>query len=624
MAIEYRPQRSRPVNLGLWVLLLVVATPFAGCKRKGEAPAGTSPELALRPEAEARKDLVAEVAFAAPQKTLTTMGALAPKLGLPFTAESMGQALLAKTGLPAQALERVDLSKPLTVAFVPAAKLPADKQGDGDDKTAAIVSLALKDGSRAGFDAFAAGLGQVADKDRDAVRVRGADAGPLAEFWMLPRQGAVCIAKTKDLLVSGCALALAARREVPADLNAAMFPEAMARAHGTTVQAAIGQAKEKFADIQGQTEALDKTGGGAASQSAAANKLTETTVGPLLELGAQTEQVRLGISLDGEKGLDTNVVIQPRAGSDLSKMIAPRRSYAVDPAILGGPPPAMLAAMGDISYSRYFFDSVRQPFMDQFVPADERAEVDASIDRIFDALSGPQSLRFDFLDGPKLAFAYEIVYTMKEGTEGESLLGDMERLLKAKWIGNLFETLSGGMARMKLAAKREGDTLVTSLAFDTKRLPAKTRAELKDLPFFGTPFEVRMAAANERLVVAMGPSAKSSLAALAKQTARGEPSAEIRAALDETKGRDGFYFMDLAAILRPGIAAGMSARQGSAAGPAAGAMGMIVGLLQNARLVMWGSHQGGDDLAVNWHVPMSTFNTIGALLTTARGGGGGP
>src|SRR5581483_2421963 len=110
----------------------------------------------------------------------------------------------------------------------------------------------------------------------------------------------------------------------------------------------------------------------------------------------------------------------------------------------------------------------------------------------FAALAGPMSARFSFAGTGKFPFAYDVVYGLKSGSDGKKLVADVEAAMKSSWMSQLFNTAFAGVMKVKLATRHEGDALVTAVSFDTRKAPAKMRAELKSMPFLdGTPLEGR-------------------------------------------------------------------------------------------------------------------------------------
>jgi hypothetical protein len=207
--------------------------------------------------------------------------------------------------------------------------------------------------------------------------------------------------------------------------------------------------------------------------------------------------------------------------------------------------------------------------------------------------------------------------------------------MKAPWLTQLFNESFQGMMKVKLTGRREGDVLLTQAAVDTKKMPAEMRQQMKAVPFFdGKPIEGRMVVAGERLLICIGPGSKARLAALraapAAPPAAGSMEPAIAAALSDTNGEDAVYYMDLAASMKPMLAMAASGgdpsmkatlARGGGPGPADQAK-MVQALIADARLATWGSYRGGDNARVTWRIPMTTIESIGALVAKATGGAG--
>jgi hypothetical protein len=595
-----------------------LACSLAGCKRTQQTATKAAPEqLELKPAAAARANLVAEIVLANLDRTLASAGAVAKKLGLPFSESDLKTMIVARTGAPEALVESIDRSKPIGVAVV----LVSKKDGDAAAPREAaepVVALALKTAGKAGFDAFAALAGKVVERSRDAVKVQPGDAGgPGSAVWLLSRDGAVCAAEELDRLVAGCTLALEARKAGAQDLRVSLLPEGMARASGTTLKEALAKARQELAAEQLKAQSA---GGQNAQLQAHAGKLAEGMMAWVFDAIADTTEGRIALALDQTKGLTTTFEVVPRPGSPLAKTVANRHAYNVDPALVGGAPGA-LWAMGDMTFTRTIFDSMRAPLLELITPEAERAKAGAAIDGLFEALSGPFSARFGFEGGPKMSIAYDVIYGVKPGTDGKKLTADLESVMKAPWLAKLFDTAFEGM--VKMSTKRDGAALVTQVVMNTKKIPTEARAQLKALPLFdGKPLEARTALAGEKMLVSIGPGTKARLAALAS-SAGAQPSAEVAAALAETKGDDAFYYTDLAATFRPVFALAASGAlapkgpEGMQATMMAGALG---GALQNSQLATWGSYRGGETAAATWRIPMTTFESIGKIVAAVTGG----
>ena len=392
--------------------VVIALTALASCNRSKApgAPPTPAAQLELEPAAAARTDLAAEFVLPNADRTLATVGSLARKLGLPFGEAELRQMLSAKTNLPAGLIERIDLAKPLGVALIITAKKPEKPDADAAQP---VLAVALKDPSAAGFEAYVTSAGKVVERKLDAVRVQpGGDAGGgLPAMWLVPRDGAVCAADSLENLVAGAALALEARKKGGTDLWISLLPEAVARASGTTLKAAMAKARNELA------AGPPKAGRGKdAELQASANKSTLAVFDWMLEAVEQTREVHVALGLDADQGMSTALEFLPVAGSALAKTLSVRHPYALEPGIAAGSP-TMVMATGDSSWARTMFEKMRDPLL-QVIPAAERAKAGATFASVMDAVSGPLSARLSFEGQTKLAFQYDVVYTLKPGTDG--------------------------------------------------------------------------------------------------------------------------------------------------------------------------------------------------------------
>lgn len=193
--------------------------------------------------------------------------------------------------------------------------------------------------------------------------------------------------------------------------------------------------------------------------------------------------------------------------------------------------------------------------------------------------------------------------------------------MKAPWLTLLFNDAFEGQGKVKMGTRREGDTLVMQLGLDTKKMPAAMRAQMKGLPLFdGQPIEARTSVVGDKLLMIAGGDSQQRLTGLAGGAAA--PSAALGAALAETKGDDGLYYLDIAAALRPLVGLAASGAMPVRGGPNPMALaGMASTLLKDGHLVTWGAYKGGDLASVTWRIPMSTFESVGNIVHGAMGGG---
>jgi hypothetical protein len=600
-------------------LVLGFVAVAAGCRKK--TPPVTP--LALKPAAEARQSLVAEFVFPSLQRTSTSAGQVAQRLGFPFSAQDMLRTFGGRAGLPPAAIDRIDLAKPTAIAAVLTGQAVAAK-----GSTSPVAAFALKDSSPAGFEAFVAAAGKVGQRVQDAVRLERGDAGGPSSVWLVGRQGAVCVSERQDLLQAGCGLAFAARKSYPEDLRATLVPDALARANGTTVDKVLADARQALAEQRAAALARtqSQTGPGKPDprMQAAADKMADAVTGYFLDTARDLAELRLLLSLDESKGLGSTIEALPRPGSELGRRLATQQAYTVDPALLGGPPPGSLFAIGSL---RPFVDMMRmvqQLMLDTAASDKERETLKQSLDTLITAMSGAMSGRFDLhpADKPqgRVSYRYDLSYTLAPGTDGKALLDAYEKLAAGPWMKRLFDQAGSGM-KLKLAASRQrgkpGDTVVLRMSLDPRSLPPELKGRTTGLPFLdGKPMEARATVVGDRLVMSMADDARAGLEALLA-AAPATPSGDVAIAMGETQGDDSFFYADLATILRPAMA--MAVGQAAASGAPPAVIAQIEEIAASLRLGMWGSHRGGSTLTLRWRLPMTSIESAGTAVRAFMG-----
>jgi hypothetical protein len=580
-----------------------------GCRERARPAIPVAPKLELMPAAEARKSLPASIRITAPEHTLDQVGVAARKLGLPFNTDDVRRTLIQRSGWPYAVVVQLDLRQPVGLAVMSIAT------AGGPSRTTVVAAVALKDQSPAGHAAFVAAAGKAIGKDRDAVQVEGSN-GNHDKLWLLPRDGAVLVAESREALVGGGALALAARTAGPADVIVDLYPEAMARAAGTDLATALRKMKSDVAGLQAQArERLNDQGKRQAS--AATDRITQEMLGLFADVISDTADAQVRIGVDPGKGLTVVTAVRPKAGSALAGNIARGSPYAVDPALLAGEPPVGVWALGDNAVSPKILRFARTAFLEPLLTARDKDRVLRSYDTIAAAIAGPWSSAARMAPGPKIDFAYDLIYRLKPGTDGAALLATMTEMTRGSWLGALVTASTGDLFSAKVTSKRQGDVLTMVMTMNARDKEA--RAKLADVPFLnGKPIESSIQVAGDRLLVATGGDSKRRLETLRAGAAAATVPAGAAAALAETTGAEGIYFIDVAAALRPGLSLA-AASAGDNPGMAGAVMGMALSLLGNMHLETFVSYQGGEALTFTWRTPMATFESGARLFRTMTG-----
>jgi hypothetical protein len=592
------------------VSLVVSLVLGLGACRKPPAGPPPPPRLELPPAEQARPSLTALTRIADPDGTLAKVGVAVRKLGLPFNTDDVRRTLIQKSGWPYALVNQLDLHQPVALALL---SLPATPRGT------VVAAMALKDRSPAGRTALLAAAGTTVESDKDAVQVAGSNPGH-DKLWLLARDGVVVVAETKEALLAGSALALASRSAGPADVSVDLHPEAMARAAGTDLRTAMQKMKSDVVDMQARTRAQLTASKGKRAAPPATDKLVQESVGFVADLVGDTAEARLDIGVDPEKGLTTATVAQPRPGSGLARAVARRAPYQIDPALLSGDPPVGLWALGDNGLAPRLLAMVRAAFIEPLSGSRDRERILRSYDTIASAIAGPWSGAMRMAPGPKMDFSYDLVYRLKPGTDGGSLLSAMAELTRGPWLSQLLAASTGEAMAAKVTSKREGEVLTTVMTLEARDKEAK--AKLAEVPFFnGKPVTSSVTVTGDRLVMAVGGASRQRLTALSAGGAPAGQTGDAAAALAETRGAEGLYYIDAAAALRPALS--LAAARGDSPGMAGAVMGMALSLLGDTHLYTYVSYQGGDRVTFTWRMPMATFQSAARMFKVLTGAAGG-
>jgi hypothetical protein len=375
--------------------------------------------------------------------------------------------------------------------------------------------------------------------------------------------------------------------------------------------------KSDVADMQAQTRERLGNDKDKRQVGAATDRMAQETIGLCADVVADTADAQIRIGVDPTKGLTAVTAVRPKAGSALARNIAGGSPYTVDPALLAGQPPVGLWALGDNAITPKLLKFARTAVLEPLLTARDKDRVLRSYDTIAAAIAGPWSSAARMAPGPKIDFAYDLVYRLKPGTDGGALLATMAEMVRGPWLGSLVAASTGDLFSAKVTSKRHGDVLTMVMTLSARSKEA--RAKLADIPLLnGKPIESSIQVAGDRLLVATGGDSKRRLETLRAGSAAAVPPGGAAAALAETTGAEGLYFIDLAAALRPGLSVA-AASAGDNPGMAGAVMGMALSLLGNMRLETFVSYQGGEALTFTWRTPMTTFESAARLFRTMSG-----
>lgn len=616
--MQKNSSRTRSLRQGLVGAMLGVAMAVAGtsgCKKNVTTPpVATTP---LLPAQETQTHLNATFTLRSLEGSLGAAGALAQSLGLPFGANELRTMLLAKSGLPESLLAHLDLSQPLGIAVI-------GRQKGTSPYTAAAVMAKSPEAAASFVDASGTKIGE----DKGAIHVRGVTG---SDLWFY-RDGALLVGSdTLEGLRTAGAHAMGSRHGHGEDLLVNLFPEAMARAEGTTLRAALDKARSdvlevlrRDADKTGQLvplEALERM----------VSSLFDAYAAPL----ADARQVDMAVSLDASRGLRLISRLHPAAGSPLAKSVGTVVPYVLEPAFKRQPPPAALFSG---TYTAQTLERFRQA-MDALgeVKLAGVKEVARGASALLAASQGQQSISFSMDKG----FQYASVVELKPGTDPEALMGALDEALGPAGLGALMKEASkqaekeardaaaAGKGRTKAAAlefprltwKRQGlrGRLEMTLPRTARSAPARAREDmvLKQV-LGGESLVYTVALTPGRMVVVSGIDGESQLAALLSGDGAGGVDPEVQRVLDETKNREGFLYVDLFRMLRPMLTAAAAVEP--SLNQANTLLSFIPGI-DKLRLPLISSYVGGEAFTMDLFVPRRTFENLATILRPLMGMG---
>jgi len=591
---------------GLFLLTL------AGCKK--QAPGASAPAapttLPTRPAAEARAALVTAIVVPSLDRSLRTVATLAQKvmpMMPPQQPAEMRTNILKAAKVPDAVAAQVKTDRPLAIVLL----APVGGGGPGKDPNpVAAVEMASPDAVKQAI----AAAGAPAEKRMDAIAIKGPDGKPM---WLWGRDNVLFVADAAETLERGVELVAEVRKTAASDdVVATLYPDAIAGAQGTTVKAALDGVREQMAAqraAMAELAAANTHGKAPAPAAGDAGDLGQAVIDVFLARVADTASGDVVARLDAEKGLSLGVRLRARPGSAMAKAMAPA-PYALDASVLAGDEAAVWSS-GPSAWLADMIGAMRT----RLGASQDKAAADmaAGLDRLAGALTGATSgaLRFG-----KAGLAYEAAWALKPGTEPAAVIDTIHALGTSSLTPAMLAGLYGPLAP-KLTWKKDGANLKLTVALPLKTLPKDAGAGVKKM-LGGDKLEVLITAAADRLVVAMGSTAKARAAALAAGKAGSAPAGELATALAETKGHDGVAYLDFGAFMRVLMAAGGDKSEMPP--------GMAEAIKQSFPVVL--SYRGGDALAFDVRMPVATLagagaaasGLMGAFLSGMAGGAGGP
>jgi hypothetical protein len=544
------------------------------------------PPVTLLAPATARPYQMATVSIGSFERLLANgvklVGSAVP---LPMTAEGVRDMLISEAGLAPEVAANLDLASPCGAAVVAL-----------DDKGRSGVVLAIPARGPAEAERLIAALGKPVMTSGPLTKLADATGKPVGWFY---RSGAVVVMGDEvDAMARGTMLALEARHASADDATTTIYPEAMARAHGTDVKTAIAAFLDQMRQIQAaQTSFMTP------------DSYVYETFGTVLGLVGDAERIEIGLALDPARGLILRARLMARPGTMLEATAREVRPFEIDRAILGGTgAPVMIGGMSIGTFWKQILGHYRERL------AADKAKGAAAALAYYDAflagMVGEQSGTMAITkEAPYVTGAFST--PIKDAATAAKVGGALGHMDTAAMSALIRAQLGSSAAMFDWTSKREsvGKAKAMHFRMTIKKGSAFDSPELRK--WFGSGFDLYQAAAGTRVVVTFGRDARARLAAIASGKVAVPPkSASLSASFTESetgaKGRDGFYYLDLAPILGLVGTIGANPRLAAVAHGGSGPIPLVF-------------TAGGDGVGKSWTMdltlPLTAFTSVGALIT---------
>jgi hypothetical protein len=583
-----------PVGRGV-ILFCVLATACAATAPPPKTAAAAAPAVAVKAPgptvippvtlltpATARPYQMAAVSVGSFERLLANgvklVGAAVP---LPMTAEGVRDMLLSEAGLAPEVATNLDLASPCGAVVVAL-----------DEKGRSGLVLAIPARGPAEAEKLIAALGKPVTISGPLTKL--ADASGKAQGWVYRAGAVVVMGDEVDAMARGTMLALEARHASADDATTTIYPEAIARAHGTDVKSAITAFLDQMRQMQtAQTSFMTP------------DSYVYETFGTMLGLAGDAERIEIGLALDPARGLILRGRLMARPGTMLEATAREVRPFEIDRAILGGAgAPVMIGAMSIGTLWKQILGHYRDR-----LAADKTKGAAAALayyDAFLAGMVGGQSgMMATTKEAPYFTGAFST--PLKDAATGAKVAGALGRMDAAATSALLRAQLGTSAAMFDWTSKREsvGKAKAIHFRMTIKKDSAFDSAEIRK--FFGAGFDLYQAVAGTRVLVTFGRDARARLAAIASgKAAVPSKSASFTEAEAGAKGRDGFYYFDLAPVLGLVGTLGASPRMAAIARGGSGPIPLVF-------------TAGGDGAGKSWTMdltlPLTAFSSIGALVT---------
>ena len=548
-----------------------------------KAPAGPTvgPPVTLLPAATARPYQMATVSIGSIDRLLVNGAKLVgTAVPIPMTPGGVRDMLLSEMGLAPEVAANLDLASPSGAAIVAL-----------DDKGKSGMVLAIPARGPAEADKLIAALGKPVMTSGPLTMV--ANSAGKSQGWVYRAGSVVLLGDEVDGMARGAMLALEARRASPDDATVTIFPEAIARAHGTDVKTAIAA----FLEQVRQTQA-------AQNPKVPPDSAMYETFGTMRAMVGDAERIEIGLLADPARGLILRGRMIARPGTKLEAAARDVHPFELDPLLTAGPgAPVMIGGMS--------IGAAWQEILGQYrarVAADKGKGTAAALayyDAFLGGLSGQQSGAVSIVkERPYITGAFAT--PLKDAATAAKTAAALSKMDNAAMSALMRSQLGTSAAMFDWTAKRESVGKAKALHFKVTIKKDSTFDTEAVRKMVGSGFDFYQAVAGTRMVATFGHDAKGRLAAIATgKKAAPLKDAAFQEAQASAKGRDGFYYFDLGPVLGVIGQIGGNERLSAAAHAGAGPIPLVF---------TSGGDGAGKALTMDLTLPLAAFTSIGKLL----------
>ncbi len=564
------------------------AAPAAAAAVVAKAPAGPSvgPPVTLLPAATARPYQMATVSIGSVDRLLANgvklIGSAVP---IPMTPASLRDMLMSEAGLAPEVAANLDLASPGGAAVVAL-----------DEKGRSGVVLAIPAKGPAEAEKLIAAMGKPVMTSGPLTML--ANAAGKSQGWVYRAGSVVVLGDEVDAMARGTMLALEARHASADDATITLYPEAMARSHGTDVKTAIAQFLDQLRQMQTATSPLSTT-----------DSTAYDMLGKMFGLVGDAERIEIGLSLDPARGLTLRARLMSRPGSQLEAVSRAVQPFQIDPTIWSGAPATPPLFVGASSIGQ-FWREIFGGYRARLSTSKEKGAAAALVyyDAYLAALGPMQSVLASVSKDPPYLTA-ALSTSLKDAASGAKLGAALARMDSAASLA-FFRSQFQSVAMFDMTAKREtvGKLKAAHMIFSIKKGSVFDTDTVRRILPKGV-IDLYEAVAGTRLLITFGHDARARLVGLAagKKPVKGATmSAAFTEAEASAKGRDSFNYIDLAPLL--GLVGHLSSepRVTAILKGGSGPIPMI-------------ATAGGDGTGKSWTMdltfPLAAFSSIGALIT---------